>query len=129
MPCGYTIDSASRLVRSVAHGLLTYPELKEHQTSLMKDPNFDPTFNQLWDFTLVTNTPVTQEQVRELAIPSFFSPGSRRALIAPKVPVIFGMLRMWEIYVEIQTGREQTRIFSDIEAGLKWIEGFEAGAG
>ena len=123
MPCGYLIDQARLLVLSTAHGVLTYEELKTHQNSLRADPAFEPRFNQLWDFTQLTGTTVTPPNVRDLAIPVFFSPESRRAFVITHAsPQAYGLLRMWETYHEIETGREQTAIFPDVPAALRWLE-------
>jgi hypothetical protein len=86
---------------------------------LMKDPDFDPSYSQIADFTQVTKIELTAQDVHELAQRSVFSPQSRRALIVPN-DVAYGLGRMFEMLRENQ-GEMGIRIFRNLEEALDWV--------
>ena len=47
----YNIDKERRLVLSSGNGVLTKEDLLGHMDRLSKDPDFDPDFSQVLDFT------------------------------------------------------------------------------
>ena len=55
MPTFYKIDRQRRLVMTTYSGVLTAADALGHQAKLLKDPDFDPTFSQLFDVTHVTD--------------------------------------------------------------------------
>jgi hypothetical protein len=90
-----------------------------HQESLLKDPDFDPSFCQLIDFTHVTNVELEAEGVRRLAQRSIFSPDSRRAILVAS-DLVFGFSRMFEIYRET-AGEKGIHVFRNLDDALDWI--------
>jgi hypothetical protein len=90
-----------------------------HQERLLNDPDFDPDFAQLLDFTHVTKVDITPEDVRLAARKSVFSPHSRRALLV-KDDLQFGLARMFEIHRELE-GEKGIQVFRNIDEALHWI--------
>jgi len=119
MPAFYKIDKERRLVMSSGSGVLTKEDIFEHQERLSKDPDFDPTFSQLSDFTHITKIDITPEDVRLAAQKNLFSPQSRRAMLV-KDDLQFGLARMFEIHREL-AGEKGIRVFRKIEDALDWI--------
>ena len=119
MPAFYKIDKERKLVLSSASGVLTREDAMGHQSRLSQDPDFDPSFSQLWDFTHVTKVDLTPDDVRLAAKKSIFSPQSHRAVVV-KDDLQFGLARMFEIHREL-AGEKGIRVFRKIEEALDWV--------
>ena len=119
MPAFYKIDKERRLVISTGAGILTMAETLAHQSKLAIDPDFDPGFSQLMDFTQVTQIELSANDIRRLAQRSVFSPQSRRAFIMPN-DVTYGLGRMYEILREA-AGEHGIGVFRNLEGALDWI--------
>ncbi len=90
-----------------------------HQDRLLADPDFDPSFSQLLDFTHVAKIDLTAADVELLAVRNIFSPESRRAILVPN-DLAFGFGRMYEILREA-AGERGIRIFRSLEEALEWV--------
>jgi len=97
--------------------MLTTEEMKAHQGQLLRDPDFDPTFDQFADFTTVTMADPSAQDIRDLAEKQVFSPTSKRAMVATK-PFVFGLGRMFSSYHE---NRAEAQIFYNRDEALKWL--------
>jgi hypothetical protein len=115
----YEIDRQRRLVLSSGTGVLTKEDILGHMDRLSKDPDFDPDFSQLTDFTQITALEIEPEDVRQLAQRKIFSPHSRRALLV-KDDLQYGLARMFEIYRELN-GETGIRVFRNLDEALEWI--------
>jgi hypothetical protein len=120
MAVSYTIDVKRRLISSSALGDVTAAEILDHQNRLMRDPDFDPTFRQLADFTGTTRVSISSTDVRILATRNFFAQGSRRCVVAPTAE-IFGLARMFQTFRELNGGKEELQIFNNREEALSWL--------
>lgn len=81
MPAYFRIGKEHRLVMSTISGVFTLADGLAHQEKLVKDPDFDPSFSQLIDFTQVTRLELGTEEVHRLAQRSIFSCDARRAIL------------------------------------------------
>src|SRR5579864_1804916 len=115
----YTIDKKRRLVLSSGNGALTKEDLLGHMERLSKDPDFNPEFCQVVDFTQITAVEVEPEDVRQLAQRNIFSPRSRRAFVV-KDDLQFGLARMFEIHRELK-GETGIRVFRTFDEAMDWI--------
>jgi hypothetical protein len=120
MPCRYTIYKDRRLVVTMASEIFTYAEGMAHEDQLYRDPNFDPTYAHLIDATGVTGTALTSSELAALARRTKFSPQSRRALVATS-PVLFGLGRMFEAYLQLSGLAEFVGIFKELDQALEWL--------
>lgn len=120
MPFDYTIDKQHRLVLSTVWGVVTTQEIREHDHRLRNDPDFDPTFYQLADYTAITELAVTADEVRQFAQVKLFSPDARRGFVAPE-PAVYGVGRMFQTYREMSRVGEHVQIFRDRSAALQWL--------
>jgi hypothetical protein len=118
MALRYSIDKQRRLVLTNAEGYVTFDDVRGHQDRLLADPEFDATFDQLVDTTLTTKFDISADEARTIAERSIVSPGSRRAIVAPK-PHIFGMGRMMEAF---HIGLAEVQVFYSMDEALKWLE-------
>jgi hypothetical protein len=119
MPAFYEIDKERRLVLTSGTGVFNKAEALAHQERLLADPDFDPSYSQLLDFTHITKFDFTAADVQQLALRNVFSPESRRAFLVPN-DLAFGLGRMFEILREAE-GERGIRIFRDLEEALNWV--------
>ena len=119
MPAFYKIDKERRLVITTASGIFSAADGLAHQNKLVNDPEFDPSFSQIADFTQVTKFDLSADDVRQVAQRTIFAPHSRRALIVPG-DLGYGFGRMFEILRENQ-GDVATRVFRTLEEALDWV--------
>ncbi|HUA15469.1 MAG TPA: hypothetical protein VMG31_09235 [Verrucomicrobiae bacterium] len=120
MPLRYVIYRELRLVVSTGQDRLTYDEARAHQEQLIRDPDFNPEFNQLLDATAVTDVEIVTDQARMLATRSVFASTSRRAFVATR-PAIFGMGRVFGSYHETIKEPSHVRVFYDMPSALEWL--------
>ena len=120
MPLSYVIDKERRLVISSASGRVTFAEAVASEEQLKNDPEFNPDYNHLVDFTAVTELDISPDQSAMLARRGIFSSASRGAIVASD-PAIFGMGRLWEAHHEIANLQDEVCICRDRAAALKWL--------
>jgi hypothetical protein len=118
VPAQYEIDKARRVVISTASGFVTGDEILAHQRKLQNDPDFDPTYSQIFDFTAVTENDINANDVRAIAATTIFAPLSRRALLVT-TDEQFGLGRMFGIIRE-GFGEQGIRVFRDRDEALRW---------
>src|ERR1700688_574071 len=119
MSACYKIDKERRLVLSAGAGVLLKEHLLGHMDRLSNDPDFDPDFGKVLDFTRINLVEVEPEDVRQLAQRNIFSPRSRRAFVV-KDDLQFGLARMFEIHRELN-GETGIRVFRTFEEAMNWI--------
>ncbi len=120
MPACYVIDKERRLVTTTVTGRLTFTEAKTHQDQLAVDPDFAPEFNQLIDARKLAKWDMSLKEARALVGRRFFSPSSRRAVVAVS-PAVFGLGPFFKAYSRLAKDREHIAVFYDREAALKWL--------
>jgi hypothetical protein len=119
VPAFYKIDKERRLVLSTGAGVLTRTDIWGHMDRLSKDPDFDPEFSQLADFTQITALEIEPADVRQFAQRTIYSPRSRRAFVV-KDDLQFGLARMFEIHRDLK-GETGIRVFRTLDDALDWI--------
>ncbi len=120
MPARYVILKELRLVINYGWGHLTFADFRGQQESLVKDPEFDPSFNQLVDVSETTSFDLSIEEAKTIARRGIFLPSSRRAVVATD-PAVFAMGRLMDVYHSMATQRNHVSVFYDREAALKWL--------
>ena len=100
-------------------GTFNKEEALSHQNRLLADPDFDPSYSQLIDFTHTTKIDLTAADIQQLAVRNIFSPESRRAFLVPN-DLAFGLGRMYEILREA-AGERGIRIFRNLDEALDWV--------
>ena len=119
MPYFYKVDKARRIVLSTASGAFSLADFRSHQENLSKDPEFDPTYSQIADFSHITHFDLSAEEIRQMALHSVFHPDARRAFIAPD-DVVYGSSRMYQTFRE-DLGATGIGVFRTLEEALDWI--------
>ena len=90
-----------------------------HQDKLLKDPDFDRSFSQLYDFTHITDVELSSEDIRILARRTVFSENSRRAFLVNS-DLKFGLGRMFIIFRDT-LGETGIRVFRNLDDALDWV--------
>jgi hypothetical protein len=67
MTVRHSIDKQRRLVVSTAEGLVTFDDVRGHQDRMLADPDFDASFDQLFDATSATKVDLSADEIRTLA--------------------------------------------------------------
>jgi hypothetical protein len=119
MPAFYKIDKGQRLVLTTASDVFSFADALEHKDKLLKDPDFDPDYSQIINFSQITRIDITAEEINAFAQFNIFSPQSRRAIIAPG-DVAYGMSRMFSVLRE-QYGEKGIRVFRTLDEALEWV--------
>lgn len=119
MPAWYKIDRDHRFVMSTGSGTLTKEDMLGHQDRLLKDPEFDPEFSQLLDFTHVSKIEVDERDIRLLARRSVFSPQSRRAVLVTDQRAR-ELLKLFE-NLRAAVGERNIRSFQTLDDAIEWL--------
>ena len=117
MPVRYVISKERQLVITAGEGRVTFSETKVRQDQLVGEPAFDPSFDQLCDYTTASETDIFAGELMVLADRDVFSPTSKRAVVATK-PAFVGLGRVFEAY---HGQRERVQVFHDRDEALKWL--------
>lgn len=120
MSIRYRIDKVRKLVLSTATGLLTQRDITEHRRALLRDPDFVPSFKQIFDFRGVTDSELTSTDIRERAESKLFGDGSRRALVASS-DLVFGMARMYQLLAADENS-DEIRVFREMSDAVRWLD-------
>jgi hypothetical protein len=119
MPAGYKIDKKHRLVLSAGWGVLTFADVLAHKERLLSDPDFDPDYGQILDFTRVTEMALAFDELVRFSEFEVFSPRSRRALVVLD-DVTFGLARVYEMLRD-RRGESGIRVCLTVQEALTWV--------
>jgi hypothetical protein len=119
MPLFYKIDKPHKLVMTTASGVFDLAAAYAHQDQLLKDPDFDPVYSQLLDFTQVTKVEFSADDVRQIARRSVFWPCSSRAILVND-DLLFGLATLFEM-LRANAGEKGVRVFRSLNDALDWI--------
>lgn len=88
MPVVLKIDPHRRVVHSAFYGKITDAELLGHRARIASDPDFNPQFADIVDFSDVIDPAITESAIAALAVnPSLFSSSAVHIVIAPAAVV------------------------------------------
>ena len=117
MPMTSEIDVDRQLVLTRLVGPVSVAEVEEHNSDLAKDPRFRPYFRQLVDVSEMTKL-FDSAAVGKSAEEHIFSPGARRAVVAPS-DAAFGMSRMFAIQSE--SSGQTIQVFREMSEARRWL--------
>lgn len=118
MPITYRIDISRGLVLARVLGSINPEGAVAHLHALGEDPDFEPSFDLIFDLTESTGSRATPAQLRAVIEASPFGSGSRRAAVVSE-DYAYGMARMYEVYVEDLGGEFQ--VFRSLEEARAWL--------
>jgi hypothetical protein len=84
MPVVLKVDRQRRVVYSTFYGKITDAELLSHGRAIASDPDFNPRFSEIVDFTGVTDAAISETTLAAMAAnPSIFSNSVLHIVVAP----------------------------------------------
>jgi hypothetical protein len=84
MPVVLKIDPHRKVVYSAFYGEVTDAELLNHGKAISADPDFNPDFSEIVDFSSTTNAAISEKALAALAAnPSLFSSTVVHVVVAP----------------------------------------------
>jgi hypothetical protein len=84
MPVVLKIDSRRKVVYSAFYGKISDAEVAGHRSAIASDPDFKPHFNEIVDFTAVTDIDLSESTLAAMAAsPSLFQESVLHIVVAP----------------------------------------------
>jgi len=125
MPLTHRVLKEQRLVLIVGSGDVAANDIVANRQALLSDPDFDPSFNALVDFTHVPETSLDLDAMRTLSREPLFSRASRIAIVpvASGSEALFAIARMYETYREVSNMGDHLRVFRTLEKAREWLRG------
>lgn len=117
----YRIDPARRLVIVTGTGMLSGEAISASQAELRMAPGFDPSYALLVDFRTASFAAIEPGHVRRHAAEDPIDPASPRAVVV-RHDSDRGMVRMLEVYRELNNHTGPVRAFTDMAEALAWID-------
>ena len=88
MPVVLKIDPHRKVVYSAFYGEITDAEVLGHGKAIGSDPDFNPEFSEIVDFSSVTNAAISESTLAALAAnPSLFKSSVVHIVVAPSEPL------------------------------------------
>jgi hypothetical protein len=127
MPLDIWLDAEENLRHSVGRGTLTDRELLEAWGDALADPAYDPSVDNLVDMSGVERFQVTPVGARRLADVMEMCARPPAPGVRPKVAFVaptdeaFTVLRMYEMYRELQGSRARYFVCRTVEEARCWL--------
>jgi len=124
MPITHQVLKEQRLVLIVGSDVVGPDDIVANRQELLNDPDFDPSFDALVDFTRVPEPSLRLDVIRTLSRKPLFSRAARVAVV-PATPgslELFAVARMYETYREVSNMGDQLRVFRTIEQAREWLD-------
>ena len=103
-----------------ATGLLVLDELSDRMKKLLAHPEFDPSYDHLFDMSGVTGADdIRTSELESFALVRIFSYSSRRAIVAPD-DLVYGFARMYEVFS--RSTEDNFAIFRNEDEAMAWLE-------
>lgn len=117
MAADFIIKTEHQVVFSYGWGTLTFEDVIDHRTRLLKDARFSPAFSQIVDFSKLTTIELSSPDIEQLARKPVFAPESRRAFFASS-DLLYGLSRIFQAYSKTQN----VAVFRGLKEALGWID-------
>jgi len=114
----YRIDKSLKTVFSKGEGVMTAQETADFKRALLRDPDFDPSLNHLFDGTEITDFDVSPDELLSTASTTPFGTGSRRAYVFSDGLPVHGMFRISQDLRDAKPS--DSELFDDIDEARKW---------
>lgn len=117
----YRIDPVRRLVLVTMTRTPSAAEISANQAALRADPDFDPAYALLVDFSKASFAEIQSADVRRHAEQDPFDATAPRAIVVQQESDR-SMVRMFDTYHELAGHHAPVQAFTDIESALAWID-------
>ena len=117
MSIKYYIDTQHGIVVSETDVSPTFEEIADLLERLQVDPDFDPSFGHLADYSSSETRGLTSDELRRLAEFAVFAPTAKRAIVV-QAGLQYGLGRMYQL---IKGDPDTVRLFASKEEALQWL--------
>ena len=118
MPLTVSVDKKRGLIITHGAGALTLDDIASARAQLRANPDFDPTFYELFDVRDVTEARLTGAQMARVAASSVLAPGAYRAFVIANQKQ-HGLARMFSGLAEPH--EQRVDIFRDMTVAEAWL--------
>ena len=118
MPLMVSIDKQRGFIITHGVGVLTLDDVAGARAQLRADPDFDPTFYELFDVRDVTEARITGAEMARIAASSVLGPGVYRAFVIANQKQ-HGLARLFSGFAEPHDQRVD--IFRDMVVAEAWL--------
>ena len=118
MPLTVTVDKKRGLIITHGAGVLTLDDTSAARAELRANPDFDPTFYELFDVRGVTEARLTGAEMARVAASSVLAPGVCRAFVIANQKQ-HGLARLFSGLAEPHDQRVD--IFRDVAVAESWL--------
>lgn len=127
MPVRVTVDRGHRLVISNGWGRVADGDLLAGRRLLAANPEFDPSFDRIWNLTGATALQLSDETLNRFAERSLSAPGVRRAIVCVAPAVV---ARVLDFVAASRHFNRDVAVFPTLASATAWINsGAEIEAG
>ena len=89
MPVVLKIDSRRKVVYSAFYGKITDAELLKHRSAIVADPDFNPDYSEIVDFSAVTEADISHATLAAMAsVPSLYNRSVMHIVVAPSAALV-----------------------------------------
>ncbi len=115
-----TIDPERKLTITTAEGVVTDADFINARKHLVAHPDFDPTFDRIWDFHGVTESHVTEDIIAQLVAdsPNAGKPICRAVVVSERAGPMKSTL---DFINRTRQARRRIAAFPDRASAEKWI--------
>jgi hypothetical protein len=123
MPMTHKVLKDQRFVLIIGSDVIDADDIIANRQGLLNDPDFDPTFDALVDFTRVPDASLDLDSIRSLSREPLFSGASKIAVvIAPSGNMaLFAIAQRYETYREVSAMGDRLRVFRTLEQAREWL--------
>ncbi len=118
------IDSARRVVTSIASGNLTDEDLQEARRLMLEHPDFDATYDRVWDCSEVTQVEVHDNVLTPLISVSLSEDNIYRAIVCRTAAP---MAHVLALIAQARRNHRPIAVFPTRADAERWLEAQHAG--
>jgi hypothetical protein len=123
MPLTRKVLKDQRLVVVIGSDAVGADDIIANRQGLLNDPDFDPTFDALVDFTRVPDASLDLDSIRSLSREPLFSRTSKIAVVVALSGsmALFAVAQRYETYREVSAMGDRLRVFRTLEQARQWL--------
>lgn len=120
MPVTLSIDTERKLTITTGEGVVTDADFIEARRQLLAHPDFDPSFDRIWDFHGVTEARVTENVIAKLVAesPNADNPICRAVVVSERTGPMKAIL---DFISHTRKASRRIAAFPNFAAAEKWV--------
>ncbi|MDX8402909.1 MAG: hypothetical protein R8K54_00690 [Mariprofundaceae bacterium] len=119
MAISYSIDKQRGIVFTMLSEVLDFEECVAHHFKLGADADFDPSYCELIDGSLLKSVSLASKAIFSLSKTCPYGTNARRAIYASDNTFHYGLARMFQIVAGEKHG--EIMVFKDRDKALAWL--------